>query len=187
MQEWLTLLAATALIGSAMAADPQVDIQALFADAVQEGRVGTARKTGPVDVRPAEPGEIIVTVIAGEGEETRSPPASPGDMVVRNRCAETGNEEILVSSAKFAGHYDGPTGEAAKEGWCEYRPRGREMRFFTVRDTDGSFSFTAPWGEMMVAGPGDVIVQDPDDPADTYRIAAAAFACTYEIVKPAKA
>ena len=61
---------------------------------------GVARKTMPVDVRPAQPGEVVVTVIAGEGEETRSPPAQPGDMVVRNRCPATGNEEILVTAGQ---------------------------------------------------------------------------------------
>jgi hypothetical protein len=34
----------------------------------------------PVDVRAARPGEVIVTVIAGEGVETRSNPASAGDL-----------------------------------------------------------------------------------------------------------
>jgi hypothetical protein len=33
----------------------------------------------------------------------------------------------------------------------------------------------------MVARPGDAIVQDPANPSDTYRIAGAAFACTYEV------
>jgi hypothetical protein len=34
-----------------------------------------------------------------------------------------------------------------------------------------------------VAKPGDAIVQAPDNPKDTYRIARASFACTYEVVK----
>ena len=49
----------------------------------------------------------------------------------------------------------------------------------------GVGSFTAPWGEPMTARPGDAIVRSPTDLADTYRIAAAAFACTYEILQPA--
>ena len=57
------------------------------------------------------------------------------------------------------------------------------MAYFVVRAADGAFTFTAPWGEPMVARPGDAIVRDPRDPADTYRIAAAAFACTYEILR----
>ena len=64
----------------------QADVQAMFDQAEQEGRVGLARKTKPVDVRPALPGEVVVTIIAGEGKETESPPAQPGDVVVRNRC-----------------------------------------------------------------------------------------------------
>ena len=161
------------------------DVHALFEQAEREARVGLARKTMPVDVRPAEPGEVVVTVIAGEGEETESPPAEAGDMVVRNRCPATGNEEILVPAAKFAQRYEGPVGPADGRGWAPYRPRGVEMRYLVVRPADGSFSFTAPWGEPMVAHPGDAIVRSPDDPADTYRIAAAAFACTYEILQPA--
>ncbi|MFO1048099.1 MAG: hypothetical protein U1E52_09405 [Geminicoccaceae bacterium] len=163
----------------------EVDVQALFARAQAEGRVGAARKTKTVDVRPARPGEVVVTVIAGEGKETQSPPAAAGDMVVRNRCPETGNEEILVGAAKFAQRYEGPTGAADGQGWAPYRPKGVEMLYLTLGPDEGPFSFTAPWGEPMVARPGDAIVQDPNNAADTYRIAAAAFACTYEILRAA--
>jgi hypothetical protein len=55
------------------------------------------------------------------------------------------------------------------------------MLYFVVRPSDGTFTFTAPWGEAMIARPGDAIVRDPKDPSDTYRIAAGAFECTYEI------
>jgi hypothetical protein len=55
------------------------------------------------------------------------------------------------------------------------------MRFVVVAEDDGTFSFSAPWGETMVARPGDAIVQDPANPSDTYRIAGVAFACTYEV------
>jgi hypothetical protein len=163
----------------------QTNVHAMFDQAERDGRVGLARKTRPVDVRAAQSGEVVVTVITGEGKETQSPPAQPGDMVVRNRCPETGNEEILVSAAKFAERYEGPLGPADAAGWQPYRPRGIEMAYFVVRAADGTFTFTAPWGEPMVARPGDAIVRDPRDPADTYRIAAAAFACTYEILRQA--
>ena len=163
----------------------QTDVHAMFEQAERDARVGLARKTRPVDVRPAEPGEVVVTVIAGEGKETQSSPAQPGDVVVRNRCPETGNEEILVSAAKFAERYEGPIGPAGTDGWLPYRPRGVEMRYFVVGSEKGPFSFIAPWGEAMIAKPGDAIVRDPNNPKDTYRIAAAAFACTYEILRPA--
>ena len=58
------------------------------------------------------------------------------------------------------------------------------MRFFVVGETEVAFTFTAPWGEEMVARPGDAIVRNPADPTDTYRVAAAAFECTYEVVTP---
>jgi hypothetical protein len=92
----------------------------------------------------------------------------------------------LVSAAKFSERYDGPIGPADAAGWRPYRPRGVEMRYFVVRDLDGTFTFTAPWGEPMVARPGDAIVQDPSRPADTYRVAAASFVCTYDILTPAR-
>jgi len=161
------------------------DVHALFDEAEQAGRVGLARKTKPVEARPAEPGEVVVTVIGGEGKETESPPAEAGDMVVRNRCPATGNEAYLVKAAKFAERYEGPIEAGGDDGWQPYRPRGVEMKYLIVRDADGSFTFTAPWGEPMVAHPGDAIVRSPADPSDTYRIAAVSFGCTYEILQPA--
>lgn len=165
----------------AMAEQHSVDILAYFEQAERTRGAGLARKTKPVDVRPATPGEIVVTVILGEGQETRSPPAKAGDMVVRNRCPATGNEVFLVTSANFAQRYEGPTSAADADGWAPYRPKGVPMRFVTVADADGTFSFLAPWGEAMIARPGDKIVQDPADRANTYRVQSAAFACTYEI------
>ncbi len=160
-----------------------MDIEAFLAQAEQDGRVGIARKSKRVDARAATPGEIVVTVIAGEGRETQSKPAEAGDKVVRNRSAPSGHEQYLVSVGAFAERYEGPLEPADGDGWAPYRPRGVEMLYVLVRDQDGSFSFTAPWGEEMAARPGDAIVRNPNDPKDTYRVQAAAFECTYEIVK----
>lgn len=164
------------------AQDP-IDVVAYFARTSDARGAGLARKTKFVDARPAKPGEIVITTIKGQGKETQSPPAKPGDMVVRNRCPETGNEEILVVASSFSQRYEGPAGSADVDGWSPYRPRGVQMRFVTVPDEDGSFSFTAPWGERMIALPGDSIVQDPDNTKDTYRVAKAAFTCTYEVLR----
>ena len=95
---------------------PECDALALFAKAESEGRVGLARKSRLVDARAAPSGEVVITIIAGEGEETRSKPAEPGDWVVRNRCQETGNEQYLVEAAKFADRYEGPLGEPERGG-----------------------------------------------------------------------
>jgi hypothetical protein len=56
------------------------------------------------------------------------------------------------------------------------------MRYVVVSEQDGELAFIAPWGERMIARPGDAIVQDPEKAKDTYRVAKAAFACTYEII-----
>lgn len=161
-----------------------MDVHTLFDQAEREGRVGMARKTRPVDVRWAVPGEIVVTIIAGEGKETQSRPAVAGDRVVRNRCPETGDEFYLVGADSFASRYEGPLAPAAADGWQAYRPRGEDMRYMRVRPEDGDFTFTAPWGEAMVARPGDIIVRNPKDAADTYRVARLSFDCTYEIISP---
>ena len=79
-----------------MAATAHRDVLALFDAARAQGRVGTARKTKPVDARPAVPGEVVITFIQGEGRETESRPAKTGDMVVRNRCAETGRPHAYM-------------------------------------------------------------------------------------------
>jgi len=165
---------------------PERDALALFAKAESEGHVGFARKSKLVDARPARSSEIVITVIAGEGVETQSKPAEAGDWVVRNRCQETGNEQYLVKAAKFAERYDGPLSEPDVDGWRDFRPRGRKMRFFTVASEEETFRFTAPWGEEMIARPGDAIIQDPNNPSDTYRVAAASFNCTYEILETPK-
>ena len=173
------------LLGSmeiALAQQP-IDILAFFQKARDAGREGLAKKTKIVDVRAAKPGEVIVTIIKGEGEETRSKPANDGDRVVRNRCPETGNEEFLVSASVFGKRYEGPVGDPGADGWAPYRPVGVELRFVEVSDQDGPFTFTAPWGESMVARPGDAIVQDAANPKDTYRVQKASFVCTYEILR----
>jgi hypothetical protein len=159
------------------------EVRALVEEADARGLVRRARKTKPVDARPARPGEVVVTVLAGEGVETRSKPAREGDWVVRNRCEATGNEEYLVSADKFEERYRGSGKPAGSDGWREHVPLGADVRFFFLSSDHGEFSFEAPWGEQMVARPGDAIVQNPDDPADTYRVAGAAFDCTYEVVE----
>jgi hypothetical protein len=177
------VLGIVVLCENASHAQEAVDIGEYFTRAQDARGAGLARKSKPVDVRPAKPDEVIVTMIKGEGKETQSPPAKSGDMVVRNRCPETGNEQILVPAATFSQRYEGPIGATDADGWSPYRPRGVQMRFVVVTEQDGAFDFIAPWGERMVARPGDLIVQDVNNAKDTYRVAKAAFACTYEVLR----
>ncbi|HEU4476113.1 MAG TPA: hypothetical protein VFR71_05395 [Methyloceanibacter sp.] len=175
---------ALALLSLPAAHAADLDIGALFDRAEAAGRVGIARKMKLVDGRSAHPGEVIVTIIKGEGKETQSAPAETGDVVIRNRCPATGNEQYLVEAARLPSRYDGPLAAPDAGGWQPYRPKGIDVRFFLVEESEGTFTFTAPWGEEMVARPGDAVVRDPADPKDTYRVAAAAFECTYEVVAP---
>ena len=165
---------------------PKKDRLAYFAELSTGGAAGTARKTMPVDARPAEPGEVVVSIIAGEGVETRSKPAAEGDWVVRNRCPATGNEEILVSAEKFPMRYGEAQSEPDASGYRMFRPKGSEMAYVLARPADGEFAIEAPWGELQRVRPGDAIVQMPEDTQDTYRIQGDAFACTYEILTPAR-
>lgn len=158
------------------------EVVSLMAAAHANGLARVARKTRPVDARPAKAGEIVITTIKGEGKETQSRPALEGDWVVRNRCPETGNEEYLVSADKFTERYEATGSPPGQDGWREFRPMGKEVRFVILAPGDGPFSFTAPWGEDMVARPGDAIVQDPSDEKDVYRVARASFDCTYELL-----
>jgi len=172
-------LVAIGLTAAAAAQNQPVKDQVpLFADAKNDGKTGIARKTKPVDARKARPGEVVVTVIKDEGVETKSKPAEPGDWVVRNRCPETGNEEILVKAEKFPTRYGEAQSGPDAQGYQMFNPKGSDMGYFIVSQDTGEFTFTAPWGEKMVAKPGDAIVQVPNDPSDTYRIDATAF-CLY--------
>jgi hypothetical protein len=165
---------------------PRKDQIALMDEFKSMDMVGVARKTKEVDARPASLGEIVITYIRGQGVETRSKPAEDGDWVVRNRCEETGNEEILVKKRNFSDRYGEPLSQPDAAGYRAFKPAGADMSYFIVTDEIGPFNFRAPWGETMVALPGDAIVQVQTDESDTYRVAAAAFRCTYDIVNPAK-
>ena len=86
-----------------------------------------------------------------------------------------------MSADKFIEKYDRTGTAPGRDGWQEFQPVGKDVRALVLTPEDGSFSFTAPWGEPMVAHPGDAIVQDLEDEKDVYRVAKAAFGCTYEV------
>lgn len=170
---------------------PQKERVTYFTQAQQAGITGIAIKTKPVLARPAKEGEIITTIIKGEGVETVSEPAKKGDWVVQNICPETGNEEILVRKAKFAQRYN--TAEKSEINLASYpsdyqpfTPQGVEMNYFIVPDSTPPFVMKAPWGELQRFQSGDAVVQSTTDNQDVYRIQKAAFECTYTILKPAK-
>ncbi|WP_210485756.1 hypothetical protein [Microvirga antarctica] len=185
------LLASVSLVlvslGVSAACAQDFDVKGLMATAMSAGRVGLAQKTKPVDAKPADLGEVVVTIIRSEGVETKSKPAEAGDMVVRNRCPESGNEQYLVKAAAFPKRYSAAQSEGDAQGWRSFKPLGTPMRFVILGPSEGPYTFKAPWGEAMVAKPGDAIVQDPANETDTYRIAATSFVCTYEVTEKPKA
>lgn len=128
---------ALALLSLPAAHAADLDIGALFDRAEAAGRVGIARKTKLVDGRSAHPGEVIVTVIKGEGKETQSAAAEAGDVVIRNRCPATGNEQYLVEAARLPSRYDGPLAAPDATGWQPYRPKGIDVRFFSSKRARG--------------------------------------------------
>ena len=179
-------VSAIAELGAQIAGLPVKDRVEYFADVRSQGRTGTARKTAPVDARPAEPGETVVSRLEGDGIETVSAPAVAGDMVVRSNCGANQETEILVAAEKFSTRYGSAQSGSDKGGYRSYLPTGEDMAYVIVSEADGEFALEAPWGEMMVARPGDEIVQNLGDPSDIYRIYGPAFDCTYEVVEPAR-
>lgn len=170
---------------------PQKERVAYFTQAQQAGITGVAIKTKPVLARPAKEGEIITTIIKGEGVETVSEPAKAGDWVVQNICPETGNEEILVRKAKFVQRYSAAEKSEINlasypRGYQPFTPKGIEMNYFIVPESTLPFTMKAPWGELQRFQSGDAVVQSTTDSQDIYRIQKAAFECTYTILKPAK-
>ncbi len=163
---------------------PVKDRMEYFAEATEAGRAGVAQKTAPVTARLAVAGETVVSTLEGDGIETISSPAEEGDMVVRNDCGGS-QEEILVSEEKFPTRYGEPQAEPDANGYRPYLPLGERMNYINVPAEEPAFAMEAPWGEMMVVKPGDVIVQIPSDTQDIYRIYGPAFSCTYEVVEPA--
>lgn len=130
-----------------------MDVYALFEIAEREGRVGVARKSKLVDARAAVPGEVIVTLILGEGKETQSRPAAAGDMVVRNRCEATGNEEYLVRARTFAERYEGPLDPSIKPAGAPIGHAGRRCATLSSGRRTASSPSPPPGARRWWQGP----------------------------------
>ncbi|WP_413482512.1 hypothetical protein [Morganella psychrotolerans] len=163
---------------------PIQDRAQLFAEANAAHKTGIARKIRPVLARPANSGEIVVTIIRGEGEETRSKPAARGDWVVQNICDATGNEEILVKKEKFTQRYGQALSAPDSRGYQQFRPQGEPADYLKIKQ-GAPFAVIAPWGEKQRVMKGDVLIRSQLDPQDSYRVQKAAFECTYQIITPA--
>lgn len=116
-----------------------------------------------------EPMEI--ETILPDGKETKNK-AEPGDIIISG----ISGEKYVVKAKKFASLYNGKIGEKVKVA-----PNPREVAKFTGKD---EITFKAPWGENMVAKPGDYIVKDvqSDGSVGYYRIAKSEFEKTYNSI-----
>lgn len=143
-------------------------VAGLFKEAERDGRVHSYKKYGVVQVKLANVGERIVTIINGKKETENV--ATEGSVIVVN----PGGERYIISRNKFDERYKGtPTKE-----WTTAIAKGRCRAF---RYTGDSFSFLAPWEEKMIVDSGDYIVQSKEgDYNDIYRIAQEAFKQTYK-------
>ena len=106
----------------------------------------------------------VPTIVAGEKETLNT--ARKGDIIV---CGPLG-EKYVIKSDKFPKLYTGTIGGAVTP---EQSPR-----LVAKYDGDDPIVFAAPWGETMIAKPGDWIVRDGKG---YYRIAKVVFDATYDL------
>lgn len=132
-----------------------------------------------VMARKAVAGERLET-LTGDGPETVNT-AQAGDYIVENQTAA--KERYILPGDIFLKRYE-PLGEPSEHTFSEYRPTGRiiaiemtpgQLEALNLPDT---FTFTADWGESMIAKAGDFI-GCTDDFASVYRLARKEFFETY--------
>jgi hypothetical protein len=124
-------------------------------------------KMSPMSYAVAKEPMEIETILP-DGKETKNK-AEPGDIIISG----VSGEKYVVKAKKFGSLYSGKIGEKVKVA-----PNPREVAKFTGKD---EITFKAPWGEDMVAKPGDYIVKDvqSDGSVGYYRIAKSEFEKTY--------
>ena len=156
-------------------------------------------KSGRFLAREAQPGELILTVVAGKLETIKR--AETGEIVIQNIMLNSSAERYVVDGKKFPSRYEA-TGEVfILEGvsWGEYLAKGIIEAIQVTETTawhdastawmethsDEPFAIIAPWGEEMVVQEGDWIARpilaDLSVPtlSDIYRIEATTFKQTY--------
>ena len=138
-------------------------------------RLATAEiyaKKAEVGLRPATPGEAIITTLADGTVET-SNTAGENDVIVTN----PGGEEYIISAEKAAGRYEPTDVEGV------FRAKG--MARIVQNNTGSPVTIMAPWGEPQNGGPDCYFatVYDPENPdevsSDRYIIGADEYAETY--------
>jgi hypothetical protein len=137
----------------------------------------TYQKRGTFIARYAEPGETILTIVAGRLETLAG--AEWGDVVLMNIEVGSSVERYLIKPAMFDKRYDRTDRTIVTDGhsWMVVKAKGRVDAF---RYEGPSIVFEAPWGEDMILQDGDWLARPTEGAADDiYRIEREAFAQTY--------
>jgi hypothetical protein len=152
---------------------PCIDVAAKFAEALRCGEVRHYRKCARVDIRPAVPGELVETMLAGERETVNM--ARAGDYVVRG----IQGEQYIIKENTLATRYGPPLTGPDEDGFRKYEAKGD---FHAFRYDGEPIEFMAPWGEAMIARSGDYIGTIAIGSNEYYRIEEDAFDTTYTLV-----
>ncbi len=154
--------------GAGMTSDG--DVGKKFEEALRADKVSVYRKCGEHDIRLAVPGEVVDTVIDGELETTNT--ARQGDFVVRGRKGE----RYIITAETLRARYGEPISPPDPEGYRRYPGTGL---LYAFRYEGAPFRFMAPWGEEMIANPGDYIGTHAIGSNKFWRVEKSVFAATY--------
>jgi hypothetical protein len=139
------------------------------------------KKKGRFLFRKANPGETILTIVAGQLETIKT--TVEGDIILRNIEIGSSAETYVISDVKFIERYSRPTTKPEPyyiiDGiwWGEAYAKG-SIEAFEYHGED--IVFEAPWGVDMMCVYGDYIARPVGgDIDDIYRIERKTFEKTY--------
>jgi hypothetical protein len=146
------------------------DIAAKFDEALRADRVRLYTKVGEFDIRPAVSGEQVESVIDGEHETVNT--AHPGDFVVHG----VKGEQYIITADTLRARYGEPLTAPDPAGYRRYPVKGK---LYAFRYNGEPIKFVAPWGEEMIANPGDYIGTHAIGSNQYWRVEKTIFAATY--------
>jgi len=141
----------------------------------------TYQKRGTFLARYAEPGETILTIVAGKLETLAA--AKWGDVVLMNIEIGSSVERYLIAADMFQKRYELTERTITTDGhsWMLVTAKGQVNAW---QYEGPSVTFEAPWGESMLLEEGDWIANPVGGkPDDIYRIEREAFAGTYRLLE----
>ena len=136
------------------------------------------KKKGTFLVRSAEPGETVLTIVAGKLETMKT--AGLDEVVLRNIEIGSSAETYIIPAETYYKRYSRVIGQnymIDNIDWDVAEAKGKAIGFMYEGET---ITFKAPWDEDMICEKGDFIVTPVGGkPDDVYRIEKNTFAQTY--------